>query len=302
MSDRQPIAGGPVDPFAQGPARPDAAMLVREVEAALAEDLGPNGLDGDLTAALVPSERVARATLLLKEPAVLCGQAWFDRVFASLAPETRIDWEVAEGTHLEAGHEPTVVATLEGPARAVLAAERAALNLLQTLSGTATETARWVARLAGTDSRILDTRKTLPGLRHGQKYAVRCGGGYNHRLALWDAVLIKENHIAACGSIAAAVERARALGAGRWVEVETETLDEVDQALAAGADVIMLDELSLDNLATAVQRIRGRAISEASGGVTPDSLAAIAATGVDYISVGALTKHLHAIDYSLRLD
>ncbi|WP_369774195.1 carboxylating nicotinate-nucleotide diphosphorylase [Thioalkalivibrio sp. AKL19] len=277
-------------------------MLMREVDAALAEDLGPDGVDGDLTAALVPAERVARATLLLKESAIVSGQPWFDRVFASLAPETRIDWQIAEGTLVEVGREACTVATLEGPARAVLAAERAALNLLQTLSGTATETARWVARLEGTDSRILDTRKTLPGLRHGQKYAVRCGGGHNHRLALWDAVLIKENHIAACGSIDAAVQRARALGAGRWVEVETENLDEVDQALAAGADVIMLDELSLDNLATAVQRIRGRAISEASGGVTPDSLAAIAATGVDYISVGALTKHLHAIDYSLRLD
>ncbi|WP_018948698.1 carboxylating nicotinate-nucleotide diphosphorylase [Thioalkalivibrio sp. ALMg11] len=302
MRDKHAVAGGPADPFAQGPARPDAALLVREVEAALAEDLGPDGLDGDLTAALVPAERVARATLLLKENAIVCGQAWFDRVFARLAPETRIDWQVAEGTRVDVGDEPRVIATLEGPARAVLAAERAALNLLQTLSGTATETARWVARLDGTDSRILDTRKTLPGLRHGQKYAVRCGGGHNHRLALWDAVLIKENHIAACGSIAAAVERARALGAGRWVEVETENLDEVDQALAAGADVIMLDELSLDDLATAVQHIRGRAISEASGGVTPDTLAAIAATGVNYISVGALTKHLHAIDYSLRLD
>ncbi|WP_019025149.1 MULTISPECIES: carboxylating nicotinate-nucleotide diphosphorylase [unclassified Thioalkalivibrio] len=291
----------PHDPFAQGPARPDAAMLVREVEMALAEDLGPNTLTGDITAALVPEERVARATLLLKEPGVLCGQAWFDRVFASLAPEIRIDWLVAEGTALEPdGAQP--VATLEGPARAVLAAERAALNLLQTLSGTATETARWVARLGDAHSRILDTRKTLPGLRHGQKYAVRIGGGYNHRLGLWDAVLIKENHIAACGSIAAAVERARALGAGRWVEVETENLDEVEQALAAGADVIMLDELSRDDLATAVQRIRGRAISEASGGVTPDSLSEIAATGVDYISVGALTKHVRAIDFSLRLD
>ncbi len=302
MSDKDHAAGDPPDPFAQGPAGPDAAMLVREVEAALAEDLGPKGLDGDLTAALVPSDRVARATLLLKEDAVVCGQAWFDRVFASLAAETRIDWQVAEGTPVEVGREPCAVASLEGPARAVLAAERAALNLLQTLSGTATETARWVARLEGTDSRILDTRKTLPGLRHGQKYAVRCGGGYNHRLALWDAVLIKENHIAACGSIAAAVERARTLGAGRWVEVETENLDEVDQALAAGTDVIMLDELSMEDLATAAQRIRGRAISEASGGVTPDNLAAMASTGVNYISVGALTKHLHAIDYSLRLD
>lgn len=295
-------SGNAIDPFAQGAARPHAAMLVREVEAALAEDLGPNGLDGDLTAILVPAERAARATVILKETAVLCGQAWFERVFASLAPETRIQWQVAEGARITVDDEPRAVATLEGPARAVLAAERAALNLLQTLSGTATETARWVERVEGTNSRILDTRKTLPGLRHGQKYAVRCGGGYNHRLGLWDAVLIKENHIAACGTIADAVERARELGAGRWVEVETENLDEVDQALAAGADVIMLDAFSADDLATAVQRIRGRATSEASGDMTPQRLRAVAATGVDYISVGALTKHLHAIDYSLRLD
>ncbi|WP_018872668.1 carboxylating nicotinate-nucleotide diphosphorylase [Thioalkalivibrio sp. ALJ16] len=277
-------------------------MLVREVEAALAEDLGPDGLAGDLTASLVPAERVARATLLLKETAVVCGQAWFERAFSQLAPETRIHWQVSEGTRVPVAREPVVIATLEGPARAVLAAERSALNLLQTLSGTATETARWVARLEGTQSRILDTRKTLPGLRHGQKYAVRCGGGYNHRLALWDAVLIKENHIAACGSIAAAVARARELGAGRWVEVETENLDEVDQALEAGADVIMLDELAHADLIEAVRRIRGRAVSEASGGITPDTLVQVATTGVDYISVGALTKHLHAIDYSLRLD
>ncbi|WP_038053791.1 carboxylating nicotinate-nucleotide diphosphorylase [Thioalkalivibrio sp. ALJ1] len=302
MTDRGNGTAAATDPFAQGPARPDAATLVREVEAALSEDLGPNGMEGDLTAALVPADHMARATLLLKEPTIVCGQAWFERAFTSLAPETRIAWLVAEGSHVDIPHGPQTIATLEGPARAVLAAERAALNLLQTLSGTATETARWVARLDGTGSRILDTRKTLPGLRHGQKYAVRCGGGYNHRLALWDAVLIKENHIAACGSIAAAVERARTRGAGRWVEVETENLDEVEQALAAGADVIMLDELSPEDLATAVQHIRGRAISEASGGVTPDTLTAIAATGVDYISVGALTKHLHAIDYSLRLD
>ncbi|WP_019627086.1 carboxylating nicotinate-nucleotide diphosphorylase [Thioalkalivibrio sp. ALJT] len=302
MTDKAPVADSLSDPFAQGPARPDAAMLVREVETALAEDLGPNGLDGDLTAALVPAERVARATLLLKEPTIVCGQAWFERVFTRLAPETRIDWQVPEGARVTVEGEPRVIATLEGPARAVLAAERAALNLLQTLSGTASETARWVARLEGTESRILDTRKTLPGLRHGQKYAVRCGGGYNHRLALWDAVLIKENHIAACGSIAAAVARARELGAGRWIEVETETLDEVDQALAAGADVIMLDELAREDLIEAVRRIRGQAVSEASGGITPETLVQVAATGVDYISVGALTKHLHAVDYSLRLD
>jgi len=287
------------DPFAGGPAAPDPDALAREVDAALAEDLGPGGAAADVTAALVPADRRARASVVLKEPAVLCGRAWFERAFARLDANVRIDWQAAEGARLDT---PQTVATLEGPARAILCAERSALNLLQTLSGTATETARWVARLEGFHTRILDTRKTLPGLRHAQKYAVRCGGGHNHRLGLWDAVLIKENHIAACGSIAAAVERARALGAGRWVEVETENLDEVDQALAAGADVIMLDELPHADLATAVQRIRGRAISEASGGVSPETLLQIAETGVDYISVGALTKHLHAIDLSLRLD
>lgn len=289
----------PRDPFVRGPARPDPEALEREVAAALDEDLGPGGLAADVTAALVPASRRARASLWLREAAVICGQPWVERVFARLDPELSVEWAVAEGEHCAA---ETRIARIEGPARALLAGERAALNLLQTLSGTASETARWVARLQGQHARVLDTRKTLPGLRHAQKYAVRVGGGYNHRLGLWDAVLIKENHIAACGSIAAAVREARALGAGRWVEVETENLAEVDQALEAGADVIMLDELSTTDRAEAVRRIRGRAISEASGGVSADTLLEVAASGVDYISVGALTKHLQAVDLSLRLD
>ncbi len=295
-----PGQGHPRDPFAQNPVgAPDREALLREVQAALDEDLGPGGLAADRTAALIPEGRTARATLMLKEPAVLCGRAWFEQALQTLAPEIEVEWQAAEGARIDT---PGPVATVAGPARALLAGERAALNLLQTLSGTATETHRWVRRLEGTASRVLDTRKTLPGLRHAQKYAVRCGGGHNHRLGLWDAVLIKENHIAACGSIAAAVARARELGSGRWVEVETENPDEVDQALDAGADVIMLDEFTSRDLAAAVRRIRGHAISEASGGVTLETLPLIAESGVDYISVGALTKHLHAIDLSLRLD
>ena len=289
----------PRDPFVRGPAEPDPAALEREVAAALEEDLGPGGMAADVTAALVPAGRHARASLWLREDAVICGQPWAERVLARLNPNLRIEWAVAEG---EACAAETRIARIEGPARALLAGERAALNLLQTLSGTATETARWVARLQDHHARILDTRKTLPGLRHAQKYAVRIGGGHNHRLGLWDAVLIKENHIAACGSIAAAVQQARTLGAGRWVEVETENLDEVDQALAAGADVIMLDELAPAERAEAVRRIRGHAISEASGGVSAATLLEVADSGVDYISVGALTKHLRAVDLSLRLD
>ncbi|WP_019569748.1 carboxylating nicotinate-nucleotide diphosphorylase [Thioalkalivibrio sp. ALE11] len=289
----------PRDPFVRGPAEPDPTALEREVAAALEEDLGPGGMAADVTAALVPAGRHARASLWLREDAVICGQPWAERVFARLDPDLRIEWAVAEGETCAAD---TRIARIEGPARALLAGERAALNLLQTLSGTATETARWVARLQDHHARILDTRKTLPGLRHAQKYAVRIGGGHNHRLGLWDAVLIKENHIAACGSIAAAVQQARTLGAGRWVEVETENLEEVDQALAAGADVIMLDELESADRAEAVRRIRGRAISEASGGVSAATLLEVADSGVDYISVGALTKHLRAVDLSLRLD
>ncbi len=282
------------DPFAALPAAPDATAIQTLVDATLQEDLG----SGDLSAQLVAANAAVRAQLYLKEPALVCGQAWFDACFTTLAPGTRVHWHVRESEALSA---PGLVAEITGPAGAVLSGERSALNLLQTLSGTATETARLVALLAGSRTRLLDTRKTLPGLRVAQKYAVRCGGGHNHRLALWDAVLIKENHILACGSIGLAVERARALGQGRWIEVETENLDEVDQALGAGADVIMLDGFPLDALEEAVRRIRGHAVSEASGDVSEHTLPAIAATGVDYISMGGLTKHLRAIDFSLRL-
>jgi nicotinate-nucleotide pyrophosphorylase (carboxylating) len=282
------------DPFAEDLGPSDGEEIQQLVQATLREDLG----SGDLSAALVPADLQVTARLLLRESAILCGQTWFDASFRALEPRITIGWNVPEGTRAEAA---SVVAEIHGPARAILSAERSALNLLQTLSGTATETAHLVALLGGSHTRLLDTRKTLPGLRSAQKYAVRCGGGYNHRLGLWDAVLIKENHIQACGSIATAVERAKAMGKGRWIEVETENLDEVDQALDAGADVIMLDNFGLEDLQTAVGRIRGRAISEASGNVTEETLPRLAATGVDYVSVGGLTKNLRAVDFSLRV-
>lgn len=291
---RQRDAGPVRDPFEATASAPDPAAIQTLVQAALKEDLG----SGDLSAILVPAGQKARAELQLREPALICGQDWFNACFRAVAPGVKIRWQVNEGAWVDT---PGIIAEITGPARGILSAERSALNLLQTLSGTATETARLVRLLAGAHTRLLDTRKTLPGLRVAQKYAVRCGGGYNHRMGLWDAVLVKENHILACGSIQVAVDRARQMGKGRWIEVETETLDEVGQALDAGADVVMLDNFALDDLRVAVARIRGRAISEASGNVTEATLPEIAATAVDYVSMGGLTKHLRAIDLSLRL-
>ncbi len=281
------------DPFDAPANAPDPGAIQALVQAALKEDLGT----GDLSATLVPAEQKARAELHLREPAVLCGQAWFNACFRALAPGVQVVWLVEECARVET---PGIVAEVTGPARGILSAERSALNLLQTLCGTATETARLVRLLSGGRTRLLDTRKTLPGLRVAQKYAVRCGGGYNHRMGLWDAVLVKENHILACGSIQVAVDRARKMGKGRWIEVEAEDLDEVSQALDAGADVVMLDDFALEDLREAVERIRGRAISEASGNITEAMLPEIAGTGVDYVSMGGLTKHLRAIDLSLR--
>jgi len=282
------------DPFDVPASPPDPGTIQTLVQAALKEDLG----SGDLSATLVPASQKARAELHLREPAMICGQDWFNACFRALAPDVKVQWQVEEAAWVEV---PRIIAEVTGPARGILSAERSALNLLQTLSGTATETARLVRLLAGGRTRLLDTRKTLPGLRVAQKYAVRCGGGYNHRMGLWDAVLVKENHILACGSIQVAVDRARKMGKGRWVEVETETLEEVGQALDAGADVVMLDNFALEDLRAAVERIRGRAISEASGNVTEQTLPEIAGTGVDYVSMGGLTKNLRAIDLSLRL-
>lgn len=276
---------------------PADAVIQGNVRAALQEDVG----SGDLTAALIPAEARAEAAVRCREPAVLCGQAWFDAVFAQLDPQVTVQWQAADGDTLQPDQ---VLCTLQGPARALLTGERAALNLLQTLSGTATAARRYADAVAGTSTRVLDTRKTIPGLRDAQKYAVRAGGGHNHRLGLYDGILIKENHIVAAGSIGAAVAQARAnarSGAAVAVEVEVENLDQVDEALGAGADILLLDNFDLEGLRAAVSRTQGRAKLEASGNVTLDNIRAIAETGVDFISVGAITKHVHAVDLSMRV-
>ena len=272
----------------------DAETIEAQVAAALAEDVG----SGDVTAALVP-DRPARMRLLAREAGVLCGRDWFACAFRLLAPDAGIAWARGDGDRFAAGE---TLAQVRGPARALLTAERTALNFLQTLSGTATATARYVAAVAGTGARILDTRKTLPGLRRAQKYAVWCGGGENHRLGLFDMVLVKENHIRDAGSLAAAVAAARSAAPGLPLEVEVETLDELEQALALGVERILLDNMPAGTLREAVARTAGRAKLEASGGITLDNVRAVAETGVDFISVGALTKHLQAVDLSLALD
>ncbi|MDX1464472.1 MAG: carboxylating nicotinate-nucleotide diphosphorylase [Halomonas sp.] len=259
----------------------------------LAEDVGP----GDITAQLIPEKQTARARVITREATILCGVAWVDELFRRLDPRVSLHWQAADGDRLAAGQ---AFLELEGPARSLLTGERAALNLLQTLSATATRTRHYVDLLEGTGVRLLDTRKTLPGLRLAQKYAVTCGGGHNHRIGLYDAFLIKENHIAACGGIEAAVKEARDIARDLPVEVEVETFEELDLALAAGADVIMLDNFSLDDMREAVDRTAGRATLEASGNVDETTLRAIAETGVDCISSGALTKDLKAIDLSMR--
>ncbi len=274
---------------------PDSAIIENNVTVALEEDIG----DGDLTAQLIDPETTARATLINREPLVLCGSAWATACFHRLDPTLELQWHFNDGDWIET-EQPLL--TLRGQARPILSAERSAINFLQTLSGVATTTRNLVRRLQDhPKTTLLDTRKTLPGLRMAQKYAVRCGGGHNHRMGLYDAFLIKENHIAATGSIATAVERAHAIAPGRSVEVEVENLEELQQALAAGADTIMLDNFTLPQIATAVETTAGRAALEVSGSVPPEQLQAIAATGVDTISLGALTKHIHAIDLSLRV-
>jgi nicotinate-nucleotide pyrophosphorylase (carboxylating) len=273
--------------------------LADQVARALAEDVGA----GDLTAALVPAERAGRATVITREDAVICGQPWFDEVFRQLDSSVRVAWDVAEGSAVAAGQR---LCLLAGPARPLLTGERTALNFLQSLSGTATAARRWADLLVGLPCRVLDTRKTIPGLRRAQKYAVRRGGGSNHRMGLYDGILVKENHIMAAGSIAAAVTAARKAGASVPVEVEVETLDELRQALDAGADMALLDEFSLDELRAAVamnrSHPRGPVKLEASGNVTLETLRPIAETGVDFISVGSLTKHLRAVDLSMRFE
>jgi nicotinate-nucleotide pyrophosphorylase (carboxylating) len=273
--------------------------LAEQVARALAEDVG----SGDLTAALVPAGRTGRATVITREAAVLCGRPWFDEVFRQLDESVRVTWEVAEGAQVSPAQR---LCRLEGPARSLLTGERTALNFLQTLSGTATATQRHVDLVAGLSCRILDTRKTLPGLRRAQKYAVRCAGGSNHRMGLYDGILVKENHIMAAGSIGAAVAAAREAGASVPVEVEVETLDELRQALDAGADMALLDEFSLADLRAAVAmnrtHPRGPMKLEASGNVSFDTLRAIAETGVDFVSIGSLTKHVRAVDLSMRFE
>ncbi|WP_323148046.1 carboxylating nicotinate-nucleotide diphosphorylase [Pseudomonas oryzihabitans] len=271
-----------------------AQVITENVAAALREDVG----SGDLTAGLIPAQQHARARVITREAAVVAGSAWVDEVFRVLDPQVTVSWQVADGDRVAPDQ---VLFELQGPARALLTGERSALNFLQLLSGTATRCRHYADLVQDTAVRLLDTRKTLPGLRRAQKYAVTCGGCYNHRIGLFDAFLIKENHIAACGGIAQAVDAARHLAPGRPVEVEVENLQELEQALAAGADIVMLDELSLDDMRTAVALTAGRAKLEASGGVNEDTLLGIAQTGVDYISIGTLTKDVKAIDLSMRI-
>ena len=276
----------------------------RAVRAALLEDLGDalTTLDqpdasADITAQLIPADRMATARVITREAGVFCGQPWVDEVFVQLGGEVKVEWKVQDGEVLSPNQE---LFRLHGPARLLLTGERNALNFVQTLSGVATLTARYVAELEGTDCRLLDTRKTIPGLRTAQKYAVTCGGGKNHRIGLYDAYLIKENHILACGGIAEAISEARHLNPGKPVEVEVESLAELEQALAAKADIVMLDNFDVTMMREAVAINQGRAKLEVSGNVTLDTLAEFAATGVDFISVGALTKHVRALDLSMR--
>lgn len=265
------------------------------VRAALAEDVG----SGDITAQLIPAERDASARIITRENATLAGTAWVDEVFRQVDPRVQVNWQVRDGEQVSADQ---TLFTLEGPARALLTGERSALNFLQLLSGTATRARHYADLIDGTGVKLLDTRKTLPGLRLAQKYAITCGGCHNHRIGLYDAFLIKENHIAACGGIAQAIEAAHRIAPGKPVEIEVEDLDELRQALDAGADIVMLDELSLDDMRTAVALTAGRAKLEASGGITEATLRTIAETGVDYISIGTLTKDVKALDLSMRLS
>ncbi|EXI69264.1 MAG: Nicotinate-nucleotide pyrophosphorylase [carboxylating] [Candidatus Accumulibacter adjunctus] len=281
-----------------------AAMLAGEVErnvaAALAEDVG----SGDLTAQLVPAAAIGRATVIAREDAILCGSAWFAACFRQLDAAVRIAWQASDGERIRPGQ---TLCELDGPARVLLTGERSALNFLQLLSGVATKAGEYAERVAGTRAQVVDTRKTIPGLRLAQKYAVRCGGGGNHRLGLYDGILIKENHILAAGSIAAALAAAKQVAAAsggicQFVQIEVENLDELRQALACGAEMVLLDNMSLDQLRAAVAVAAGGAVLEASGNVSLDTVRAIAETGVDRISIGGLTKDVRALDLSMRFQ
>ncbi len=283
---------------AAGVPAPDPGLVAADVARALAEDVG----SGDVTAALLP-DRPDTAYLLCKEDAVVCGRPWFDACHRALDPGVRIDWRVAEGDRVAKG---TVLATLDGHARALVSAERAALNFLQTLSGIATTTAAYVDAVRGTPAKILDTRKTLPGLRMAQKYAVRVGGGINHRIGLFDAVMLKENHVRAFGSVAAAIRAARAAQPALPLIVEVETLDQLREALAEGCDRVLIDDFDAASRREAVRIARGPPFDgaiplEVSGGVDLAGVRAIAEDGVDCISIGGLTKHVRAVDLSMKL-
>lgn len=269
--------------------------IVESVNRALAEDVG----DGDITAQLIPAGRQAKARVITREDCTFCGKAWVQEVFRQLDPQLEVIWHVADGDRVSAN---STLFELRGNARTILTGERCALNFVQTLSGTATTAAQFAALAEGTEVKILDTRKTIPGLRTAQKYAVLCGGCHNHRIGLYDAFLIKENHIAAAGGIHNAITQAHAIKPGALVEVEVETLDELEQALDGGADVIMLDEFTDEDTKTALEMARGKAKIEISGSVDAVRLQQLSSLSVDFISSGALTKHLRAIDLSLRLD
>jgi nicotinate-nucleotide pyrophosphorylase (carboxylating) len=285
---RNPFIGdGPLDDKLQ-------AAFEQNILAALLEDVG----SGDLTGKLVPAAARARARVIVREDAVLCGAPWFEGVMLAVDQDIEIDWQYAEGDRMSAG---SVACTIEGSPRSLLTAERSALNFLQLLSGVASATRSYVDVVAGTKARILDTRKTMPGLRQAQKYAVRVGGGDNQRMALWDGILIKENHIAAAGGITPAVQAAMALEAGVTIQVEVESIAQLEEALAAGAVSVLLDNFDLAMMRDAVRVNAGRAVLEASGGINMQTVRAIAETGVDRISIGSLTKDVRATDYSLRI-
>jgi nicotinate-nucleotide pyrophosphorylase (carboxylating) len=271
------------------------SIIVENIKTSFQEDIGP----GDITALLIEQGTQLDVSLICREPAILCGCEWFTQAFLLLDPKIELQWFFKDGDLVEAD---SIVCHLSGNARSILSAERSALNFLQTLSATATVTHRYQKQIAGTGCNILDTRKTIPGLRMAQKYAVKCGGGTNHRIGLFDAYLLKENHLAAAGSIAAAVKNARALQPKVLLEIEVENLDQLEQAINAGADRVLLDNFTLPMLEQAVALTAGRVELEASGNITLENIRQIAETGVNYISIGALTKHIRAIDFSLRYN
>jgi nicotinate-nucleotide pyrophosphorylase (carboxylating) len=279
---------------------PDMQAIREQVANALIEDLGGElNAANDITANLINEDVSAKATIITREDCVVCGVAWVNQAFALIDESVEVNWHVADGDNVSAD---TVLVSLEGSARAILTAERTALNFLQTLSATATVTSFYAKLLSNSATKILDTRKTLPGLRYAQKYAVRCGGGQNHRVGLFDAFLIKENHIFSCGDINKAVQRAKEMMPGKLVEVEVENIDELQQAMQAGADIVMLDNFTNEQIQQAVSINSGQCKLEVSGNITNERLASLATLGVDYISSGALTKHVQAIDLSLRIN